>query len=380
MAGGGVEADERAAQVEPGQQVRQHGGLAALVGNAALRQDQAASRREGADEMQRRLAPPAVEGSAQRLAIDGDLRGRAVVLAVLLARDDERPPRPSEEALLELSGVDQHQHALGRVVRRDAPRQLQEAPEPRSLGAAVERDVLEALGVGQHRAHRDRQHIHQPVLDLGRRTRVRHAVQAFQKLQQHDILRADAPGDRTAIAGSGSASSPPADPHALALGHSPTRAPPRAARPVRVFGCDGRAILAGALAHARLQRLDQREPLERSAGGEPVTQARQDEARMPGRAAEGGPARGIVDLGVGEALLDEIACSAAISSIATGTVISPRSGATSAALIGRRRAMIKALGAPSLGCRTTAALSSRGPYSAGLMTAFMPRRSVLRPL
>ena len=198
MAGGGVEADERAAQVEPGQQVRQHGGLAALVGNAALRQDQAASRREGADEMQRRPAPPAVEGSAQRLAIDGDLRGRAVVLAVLVARDDERPPRPSEEALLELSGVDQHQHAAERVVRRDAPRQLQEAPEPGPLGAAVERDVLEALGVGQHRAHRDRQHVHQPVLDLRRRARVRHASQALQKLQQHDVLRADAPGDRTA--------------------------------------------------------------------------------------------------------------------------------------------------------------------------------------
>ena len=66
-AGGGVEAHERAAQLEAGRRVRRHGGLAAAIGDAPLREHQAARGGEGADEVKRRLAPPAVEGSAHRL-------------------------------------------------------------------------------------------------------------------------------------------------------------------------------------------------------------------------------------------------------------------------------------------------------------------------
>ena len=58
------------------------------------------------------------------------------------------------------------------------------------------RDALGALGAGQHRAHRDRQPVVQPVLDPGDRTRVPHAPQALRQPAQHDVLRADAPGDR----------------------------------------------------------------------------------------------------------------------------------------------------------------------------------------
>ena len=135
----------------------------AALGDAALRQHQAAPRRERAGGMQRRPFPPAVEGSAQRLAVHRDLRRGFVVPAV----GHERPPRPGEKAPLEPARVDQHQHPPQRVVRGDAARQLQEPSQPSPLRAAVQRDVLEALGVGQHRAHRDRPHVHQPVLRFG---------------------------------------------------------------------------------------------------------------------------------------------------------------------------------------------------------------------
>ena len=67
VAGGGVQADQRASDVEPGQQVGQRRGLAAAIGHAPLRQHEAAPRREGADPMQRRPPAPAVERASQRL-------------------------------------------------------------------------------------------------------------------------------------------------------------------------------------------------------------------------------------------------------------------------------------------------------------------------
>ena len=70
-AGGGVEADERASDVQAGRQVRRHRGLAAAVAHAPLREHEAARAREGADRMQRPPASPALEGAARRLAGDG---------------------------------------------------------------------------------------------------------------------------------------------------------------------------------------------------------------------------------------------------------------------------------------------------------------------
>ena len=91
-------------------------------------------------------------------------------------------------------------------MRGDAARQLQEPSQPSPLRAAVQRDVLEALGVGQHRAHRDRPHVHQPVLRFGGLAGVVDASQALQQLvqlqqlPQHHVLQAGAPGDRRASA------------------------------------------------------------------------------------------------------------------------------------------------------------------------------------
>jgi hypothetical protein len=50
-------------------------------------------------------------------------------------------------------------------VRGDAAPQLEEALQPVPLAAAVQRDVLEALGLAEHGADRDHQHVDELVLD-----------------------------------------------------------------------------------------------------------------------------------------------------------------------------------------------------------------------
>src|SRR3954467_15518685 len=51
--------------------------------------------------------------------------------------------------------------------------QGQEGLQPAQLVAAVERDVVPALGARDHRAHRDDQDIRQPMLDLAGTSRIR---------------------------------------------------------------------------------------------------------------------------------------------------------------------------------------------------------------
>ena len=50
-------------------------------------------------------------------------------------------------------------------MRGNAARQLEEALQPVPLAAAVEGDVLEALGLADHGADRDHQDVEQLVLD-----------------------------------------------------------------------------------------------------------------------------------------------------------------------------------------------------------------------
>jgi hypothetical protein len=50
-------------------------------------------------------------------------------------------------------------------VRGDAVRQREETTEPVALAAAVEGDVLEALGLAEHGADRDHEAVEQAVLD-----------------------------------------------------------------------------------------------------------------------------------------------------------------------------------------------------------------------
>ena len=110
---------------------------------------------EGADQVQGRAAVLAVERAPHRLAVDRDLPRRARI-------GPEDRPHPAQKAALEALRVDQHQHPAEGVVRGDAVRQLEEALQPVLLAAAVEGDVLEALGLADHGADRDHQDVEQP--------------------------------------------------------------------------------------------------------------------------------------------------------------------------------------------------------------------------
>jgi hypothetical protein len=54
----------------------------------------------------------------------------------------------------------------------NAVRQGQELRQPHLLASAVDDDVLEGLGLAEHRADRDHQDVEQPVLDLPLAARV----------------------------------------------------------------------------------------------------------------------------------------------------------------------------------------------------------------
>jgi hypothetical protein len=108
-----------------------------------------------------------VQGRAAALAVERAPRGLAVDRDLPRCHDlrPENRSHPAQEAALEGVGVDQHQHPAEGVVRGDAIRQREEALEPVPLAAAVQRDVLEALGLAEHGADRDHQDIEQLVLD-----------------------------------------------------------------------------------------------------------------------------------------------------------------------------------------------------------------------
>src|SRR3954454_17773126 len=106
--------------------------------------------------MQWPLRPAAVEGAAQGLAVNGhDLPVEGLGKGL----------SPGAEAGLEGVRVDQHEDAPEGVVRGNGVSKAQERPQPAQLVTAIERDVVPALGTGDHSAHRDHQDIDQPIID-----------------------------------------------------------------------------------------------------------------------------------------------------------------------------------------------------------------------
>src|SRR3954470_21541024 len=114
----------------------------------SLAERQPARAGPGADQVQWAVLVTAAARAPHGLAVDRDH----------LALDPVRQRlRPAGGAGLERVRIDQHEHPPERVVRGDAVRQGEEGLEPGPLAAAVELDVLPALGAGEHRADRDRQ-------------------------------------------------------------------------------------------------------------------------------------------------------------------------------------------------------------------------------
>lgn len=129
----------------------------------ALAEDEPAIARPGADQVQRLLGPAAVEGPTHGLAVDcHHLTVDGCSIRV----------RPGREAGLEGVRVDQHKDAPEGVVGRDAVGQGEKGLQPRQLVAAVQRNLVPALGTGDHRAHGDDQDVEQVMLDLACTARI----------------------------------------------------------------------------------------------------------------------------------------------------------------------------------------------------------------
>jgi hypothetical protein len=73
-------------------------------------------------------------------------------------------------------------------VQGDAAPQLEEALQPVPLAAAVQRDVLEALGLAAHGADQDHQHVDQLVLDLPFAARVLDPGELADQRLEHGFL------------------------------------------------------------------------------------------------------------------------------------------------------------------------------------------------
>src|SRR5215210_4814447 len=85
-----------------------------------------------------------------------------------LTRDPTGPGlHPAGEAHLERVRVDQHEHPPEGVVGGDAVRQSQEGRQPGLLAAPIERDVLPALGAGDHRTDCDHQDVDELMIAPG---------------------------------------------------------------------------------------------------------------------------------------------------------------------------------------------------------------------
>jgi hypothetical protein len=95
----------------------------------------------------------AIGRTAQRLAVDGHH-------AIECAND---PAHPAPEHRFELLRVEHPEHAQKRVLRRDAVLEHEKAAQPVGLEPAPQRDVLEAVGVREHGAHRDHQDLPEVV-------------------------------------------------------------------------------------------------------------------------------------------------------------------------------------------------------------------------
>src|SRR3954469_15089402 len=168
------------------QQFGDGGDLVRLAIYAALSQHEALGARPGADDMQRRLLPPAVKRAPDRLAVDDH--------HLALKAGHERAG-PGREAGLEGPRVDQHEYAPEGVVRGNAVRQLQEGPQPVQFAAAVQGDVVPTLSTGDHRAHRNHQNVGQAMLDFAAAARVcYHTKMLYQGLDRHNPLLLLIPG------------------------------------------------------------------------------------------------------------------------------------------------------------------------------------------
>src|SRR4051812_42219980 len=158
-----IQRHDAALQVQGLQQLRDRRDLVRLAVDRALAQRQSLFAGPGADHVQR----PKIVAAAAR-APDG-----FAVHSDYFTLEPTRPGlHPLGEAPLEGVRVDQHEHPPEGVVRGDAIRQSQEGRQPGLLAAPIERDVLPALGAGDHRTDGDHQDVDELMIAPARLARI----------------------------------------------------------------------------------------------------------------------------------------------------------------------------------------------------------------
>src|SRR5215217_1833029 len=212
LAAHGVQRHDAVLQRELVQQFRDGCDLVGRLMDAALAQHEALLARPGTHEVQGGSLPAAIERAPERLAINGD---HLALKAVHEGAD------PGREPALEGIGIDEHEHAPEGIVRWNAVGQVQEGAQPRQFAAAVEGDVVPALGTGDHGADRNHQNVDQAVLDFALAARVLNTTEMpNQAFDGHDPLLAT---ERTRH--HSSRSGPRQKFHAFALGRAGTKRP-----------------------------------------------------------------------------------------------------------------------------------------------------------
>ena len=111
----------------------------------------------GADHVDGRLARGGVEAAAQGLAVDGHDLAR---------RDLVQVSDPTQEARLELGGLDGSQNRVEPIVRRDAGLQVEKLRQPLPLLAAVVGDGDKIIRAADDRANGDGDYVDERVGDL----------------------------------------------------------------------------------------------------------------------------------------------------------------------------------------------------------------------
>jgi hypothetical protein len=105
----------------------------------------------------------AIGRAAQRLAVDGH--------HPIECANDSAHPTPEDR--FELLRVEHAEHAQKRVLRGNAVLEHEKAPQPVGLEPAPKGDILEAVGVREHGAHRNHQDLPEVVAGpVARLTRI----------------------------------------------------------------------------------------------------------------------------------------------------------------------------------------------------------------
>ncbi len=152
-----VDSHQTARDFQDFQQLGNGRDLVALRIHHHLPQGDVIGRGPGADHVNGRLAVGGVETASQGLAVDGhDLAGRDFVQC----------GDPTQQARLELGGLDRAENRIEAIMRGDAVAEVEKLRKPLSFLAAVLGDRDEIIGAADHCANGNSDNVNQRIDDF----------------------------------------------------------------------------------------------------------------------------------------------------------------------------------------------------------------------